>query len=356
MKKIAFSISLVVGFLLFAFAILQAGIDNVVKAILLFPAHIIIIAFFVNFIAVCGIGSLRWKIIIKSQNHREISFLKVFKAKLAGFSISYITPSILIGGEPVRAYILKEESNYGWEKSFASVIIDEAIYFFTLFLFMTIGFLFLADHFSLPRSISYGFWIIIGSSTTVLYLFYLRLANQDSNKEGFFKFLIKTLRLDRIKYIKDREENIDRTEKIILDFFKNKKRTFVEAFFLAIAEVILYLVVILIIVFYLNKTINAFYSISILSILTLANFVPIPGSLGSFEALLTFVFDLLGLGRSSGFAFSLIFRLINVAIVFVGFLALLYFELRTVANNFSLEAPETLLNIHRFLAKMLQKK
>jgi len=151
MRKVIFcTISLLVGFLLFAIVMQQAGVSDVLKTVSLFPPSIIILAFVLNFIAVCVIGSWRWKIIIESQNSHKISFLKVFRAKLAGFTVSYITPSVLIGGEPVRAYMIKEETDCDWERSLASVMIDVAIYFFSLFLFMLAGFLFLVNYFSLP--------------------------------------------------------------------------------------------------------------------------------------------------------------------------------------------------------------
>lgn len=356
MKRVVFLLSLLVGSLLFALTIMEAGIDSVIKTVLLFPAPVLIIVFLINFIAIAIIGTLRWKIIIESQNSHKISFIKILRAKLAGFAVSYITPSVLVGGEPVRAYMIKEEAGCDWEKSFASVVIDQAIYFFTLFLFMTMGFLFLADHFSLPVSIFYGFGVIVFATFLIFYLFYFRLINSNSDGHGFFMFIIKTTRLDKINFIKKKEQNIQRTEEIIARFFKKENGAFIKAFALAILEVIIYLIMIWIIILYLDKAVDFTHSISIFFMLTLANFVPIPGSLGSFEASLTFIFNLLNLGKSNGFTFSLIFRIINIALVLIGFFALIYFELKTISHHFSLETPKPLLKIHRFLAKMVRRK
>jgi uncharacterized protein (TIRG00374 family) len=333
----------------------QAGIGDVLEILHLFPVQTIVIVFLVNCTAVCAIGSWRWKIIIESQNYHKISFLKVLRAKLSGFMVSYLTPSVLVGGEPVRAYMIKEESDYGWEKSFASVIIDQAIYFFTLFLFMVAGFLFLIEHFSLPREIFYGFGSIAIVGIFILYLFYSRLIN-NSAKDGFFMFIIKTLRLDRIKFVRKKERNINKTEKIISQFFRNKRSAFAKAFLLAILEVAMLLIVIWIITSSLEAAANFMQSTSILFLLTSANLIPIPGSFGSFEAGLTFIFDLLNFGKSNGFAFSLIYRFINIALVVIGFFALIYFELRTVSHSFSIEAPKMLLDVHKFLVNLVYKK
>jgi len=355
MKKVFFLVSLILGLLLFLFTGQQAGVDDVLKTISIFPIQIIIAVFLINFIAIAIIGSLRWKLILESQNCK-VNFSKILRAKLAGFLVSYITPSVLVGGEPVRAYMIKERSNCGWEKSFASVVIDQAIYFFTIFLFMIIGFLFLIKGSSLPAEIFYGFGIIIIFAILTFYVFYSRTLNGNSNQDGFFMFFIKTLKLDKIKFIKAREKNIDATEKIVSHFFKNKRKIFIKAFAFSILEILLYLLVIWIIIFYLSPAIKATQTASIFFLLTLANFIPIPGSLGSFEMALTFIFDFFGFGKSNGFSFSLIYRIINIAIVSIGFFTLIYFELKTISHHFSLEAPKPLLRIHRFLMRMFCKK
>ncbi len=228
-------------------------------------------------------------------------------------------------------------------------------FFFTLLLLMIIGFLFLADQFYLPRSITYGFTGIILTSFIVLNLFYSRVIGKTPDKEGFFIFLAKIFKLDKIKYIKSREENIKKTERIMTDFFRNRREAFAKAFLLAVAEVIAYLMVVWIILIYLGSKTTVFQSISIFAIITLANFVPIPGSLGSMEASLTFIFDLLDLGKGSGFTFSLIFRFVNIIVVIMGFLAIIYFEYKNIAHKFT-QAPKELESIHRFLLGLIYKK
>lgn len=356
MKRFALIASLLAGALLFSLTIKEAGIDNVKNTILFFPASILIVVFLINFLAICGVGAWRWKIILESQNSHKINFAKVLRAKLAGFAISYLTPSVLVGGEPVRAYMIKEESDYGWEKSFASVIIDQAIYFFTLLLFMIAGFLFLADHFSLPREIFYGFGFIVLMTIFIFHLFHSRTINKNPDGVGLFMFIIKTVKLNRFSYIKNRESSICKTEKIIAQFFKNKKKAFIRSFFLAILESVLYATMIWIIVLSLGQIVNLTEAISIFFFITIANFIPIPGSLGSFEASLTFIFNLLELGKSNGFTFSLIYRFINIALVIVGFFALIYFEIKMLSRGFSREAPQFIQQLHSFLIKMIYKK
>lgn len=355
MKKFVV-ISSVLGLLLFIVTVQQTKIDNVLETIAFFPASIIFLAFLIIFLAVGVVSSFRWKIIIDSQVSHPVGFIKILGARLAAFSISYVTPAVLVGGDPVRAYMIREESDRSLEKSFASVIIDEAIYFFTLFLFIIIGFLFLADHFYLPRSVFYSFSMFVALGLIVLYFFYSRLIVKGENTEGFFIFIVKTFRLHRLKYIGRRMEKIANIEKIISRFFKNKKDVFAKAFLLSVLEVLLYLAMIDVIIFYLADKTGLSWSLSVFSILTLTSFIPIPGSFGSLEMATTFIFDLLSLGRNNGFVFGLIFRLVNIALVFTGFLALIYFELITISKSFTMEAPKELVEVHKFLTRLIYRK
>lgn len=354
-KAFFYIISLSLGLILFVFSIKQAGIGSILKSVSFFPLSAIVIVSLANFFAAIIISTQRWKIVIEAQDHCKISFFKVMIAKLAGFTMSYITPSVLVGGEPIRVYMIKESTGCSWEKSLAAAIIDQAVYFFSLLLLMIIGFLFLADHFSLPRNITYGFWAIIAMSAIILYMFYSRVISKRPGQVGFFMFIINTFRLNKIKYIKSKENGINRTEKIISEFFRNKRETLFKVFMLSVAEVIAYLITVWIIAFYLGAKVTVFSSISIFAIITLASFVPIPGSLGSMEASITFVFDLLSLGGGNGFTFSLIYRLVNIFIVFAGFAAILYFEVKNIKDRF-MQAPQELSDLHRFIVNLFHKK
>jgi len=354
-KAVFYVISLLLGLILFVFSIKQAGIGSILKSISFFPLSAIVIISLANFFAAIIISTQRWKIVIEAQDNCKISFFKVMIAKLAGFTMSYITPSVLVGGEPIRVYMIKESTGCSWEKSLAAAIIDQTVYFFSLLLLMIIGFLFLADHFSLPRSITYGFWAIIAMGVIILHMFYSRVISKRPGKEGFFMFIINTFRLNRIKYIKNKENGIKRTEKIISEFFRDKREALLKVFLLAIAEVAAYLLTVWIIAFYLGAKVTIFSSISIFAIITLASFIPIPGSLGSMEASITFIFNLLSLGGGNGFTFSLVFRLVNIMIVIAGFAAILYFELKNIKDRF-MQAPQELSDLHKFIVNIFRKK
>jgi uncharacterized protein (TIRG00374 family) len=353
-KKVLLTLSLFVGALLFAFAFQHVGLDEIKNTLLFFPKNTLLVLFLVNAIAAILIGGYRWYIIFKAQGC-QISFWKIIQAKLAGFSASYITPAALVGGEPVRAYMTKEGSDCGWEKSFASVIIDQMIFFIALFVLMVFSFIMLLDNFSIPREITYSAFSLIIVALLVMYIIYNKTINRHDGERAFFSFVVHKTGLNKLKFIKKHLQSIEKTDLLIEMFFKNNKKTFILAVLLAFLEFAVYVLVVFLMCMFLGEPVSFFGSLEIFFLITLANLVPIPGALGSFELFLTVIFDLLGLGKETGLAFSLIFRFINVALCFVGLLALISFMFKTVSKSFSVDTPPIFLKLHHVLTRRDRK-
>ncbi|MDD3190564.1 MAG: lysylphosphatidylglycerol synthase transmembrane domain-containing protein [Candidatus Pacebacteria bacterium] len=353
-KLFLFLASLVLGFFLFVSAFQQVGVSEIMETLSTFSREALVVVCFLNFFAVFIIGSLRWQMILRSQGCR-IKFFKVLRAKMAGFTVSYITPSVLVGGEPVRAYMIKEESNCSWERSLASVVVDQAIFLAALFLSVLIGFAYLLEHFSLPQEVLYSFMAVFFFSCSIFYLFYKKIITKGEDEQAFFTFLIHRINLDRIKFVKSKMKSIQETELDVERFFKGDKKYFLLVVSLGLLEAFCYLLVVSLICFYLGVNLGIFRSAGIFSLVTLANLVPIPGSLGSFEVALTFAFYLLGIGKDAGLAFSLIFRFINIMLCLVGFFAILHFTIITMKHRVSFETPPIFAKLHRFFINFVPK-
>jgi len=181
MKKSSLAIiSLFLGALLLVLVFRQVNWVEIKTALFLFPKSALILVFMINFLAIFIVGSYRWQIILKSQKC-SISFWKLMRAKMAGFTMSYVTPTALIAGEPVRAYMIKEESQCGWERSSASVIVDQMIYILCLLCVIIIGFVFLADRFALPKDVLIGFVGVFFLAAFTFYVFYQKTFKRSSS-------------------------------------------------------------------------------------------------------------------------------------------------------------------------------
>lgn len=344
-------LSLFAGLLLFVFAFWQVNWSELSEVLFLFPKKALVIIALINFLAIFIIGSYRWQLILKSQGC-IMGFWSVVRAKLSGFTFSYVTPSMLIAGEPIRAYMIKEESDCGWERSSASVIIDQVIYLATLFLMVIFGFFLLTQKFVIPGDVLYGFWLVFLLAVWISYIFYKRMFMRKEGESAFFTYLIIKTGFDRIKYIKRKLPAIERTECMIEEFFRGDKRAFLLVVFLAFVEIFMNALAVVVTCFFIGHWVGFENSIGVFSLWALANLAPIPGSLGSSELALAFVFELLGAGRDTGLVFSLIFRAINIVFCLSGVLAFIYFAIKTVSHKFSTEAPPILLKLHGFIAKI----
>ncbi len=350
-KALVLCFSVLVGILLLISAFSQVNLAEITAALFLFPKEGLLAIFLLNFLAVFLVSAKRWQVILEGQGC-AISFPKVLRAKMAGFTLSYITPSAMIGGEPIRAYMVKEESECGWERSFASVIIDQAIFFFCLFVAMIAGFLLLAEHFSLPTEVFYFFLSVFFLAVFLFYILYKRILNRGAEDPAFFTYLLRKTRLDRINFVRRRLNSVDITEKSIEKFFHKERACFFQALFWGILETFLDILSVTLTCFYLGHLLDITASFGVFFFLALANFFPIPGALGSLELALSFVFGVLGIGSHLGLAFSLVYRLTNIVLCIAGGVAIAHFSLKTLSHHFSLETPPALLRIHRFFVRL----
>ena len=352
MKKILFfSIVIFIGLALFVFAFKKVGLENIILAISNFSICNFSIIFFL-FLLDLYIGSFRWQIILKSQNLSPIKFSKIFFAKTIGAAINYITPCVFGGGEPFKAYILKKEANIPLCKAVTSIIIEEVIFLSATFAFFILGVVILIGYFDLPLNLIF---FLIGTTIiclSILIFFYNRTINEQSDGKGFFIFLIEMFRIDKIKAINKFKINIINAENDISYFFKYKKTAFAKVALLAMIEVLLSILICWLIIIFLGNETDIKQVISINALITAVSLIPIPASLGTLEISQTFIFSLFGLGSNIGMAFSLIFRIANLAVTAMGIIFLVFLEIKIITEEIAKTAETPIQKIIKFFKNL----
>ena len=332
-KHFFFLISLFTGLILLVISFKKIGLENILLAVssisILKFAIVLGISFLWMFVA-----SLRWKIIIETQNSTGVSFFKVFKAKLVGFTVSYLTPVIFVGGEPFRAYLLKKETKIPLNKAVSSIIIDSAIYLTVVFFFFIIGLIFFLNFFIPPRNFLFVIAIFLIFNMVVFYIFYSKALNKTSKNKGAISFLIGILSLNKIKAIQKIENEINNTEEDISNFFKHQKRKLVITFSLTVLEVLLTLFVYWLVIYFLGYTADIKQIFSINTLIIFIFLVPIPAAIGSFEMSQLFIFPFLGISSTIGIVFSLIIRMINLIMAGLGIVFLGHFQYNLYSERF----------------------
>lgn len=103
-------------------------LQNVQRAGIWFPAVLLLwgVIYFMNTCA--------WQVILQSGNTKaRIPFWKVYKYIVTGFSLNYVTPVGLLGGEPYR--VMEVTAFVGKEKATSSVILHAMMHIFSHFCF-----------------------------------------------------------------------------------------------------------------------------------------------------------------------------------------------------------------------------
>jgi len=279
------------GLIIFVLVFYFIGINNVVyhlSRINLFYYFLSIVTVF--FTILCW--SLRWNSFIKFNGYNVPTF-GILKILFVGIFVNNLTPSGKMGGEPVRAYLLKKENKIPIERGFATIIADLTIEFLVSLIFVIIS-IFLATFFiNLPFWLSFVLAIFLILSIICLG----GLLGVYSDKIFISRIIIWFIRkIERIKPF----------EKKILEIYKSFQETFKKCFknkrifFTAIYYSIL------IKIFDVLKYILIFkalgYQIGLIEILIVSGVSVIlmsipatPGSLGIAEAGMISAFTLVGI-------------------------------------------------------------
>ncbi len=323
MKKFLFvSLSLIFGVGLFIFVLKKVGWQETWQTltILSWPRFFLILAFsWIGFL----FSVVRWRIILRSQERRKISFRKILKARAIGFSLSYLTPTVYFGGEPLRMFVLEEETGVAWEKNVFSIVIDKAFELTNNALIVLIGIIYLLISFSLPNWLNYLLIALFGFCLGMSYFFYSRAFRQ----KGFFTTIIDFFWLSKIKKIRGFTSDIQKIEQCISNFFSHQPKYLIGAIFFSLISRFFSILAIWLIIISLGAEINLIQVLGVIALSAAIYFVPIPGSFGAQEASQAAIFGLFGLGGSMGIAFSLILRMVHLTGTSIGLLMLIHFQI-----------------------------
>jgi len=152
------SIGLVAAILYFA------GFDETVKVMVSIPP-VYILALLAIQIFLLLLSAIKWRFILRNT---KVSFKKLLAATLLGYLINNINPLGLVGGEPVKAYVLSKSGKVPTEKSFASVIVDLFLEIIPIFLLSTLAII-LIIFYGIPSEIA----VVLGFAALLILVFFI---------------------------------------------------------------------------------------------------------------------------------------------------------------------------------------
>jgi len=326
-RYLLFLISLLIGIALLIWVIKFIGWDEIKSAFSVFKWWEGLLILLLTF-ALLMTSMWKWKEVLKGMEI-DLPFSSFFQPFFAGYSIIYLAPMVMFGGESFRVYFLKEKKSVPFEKGAASVIVDRVLDITTNLFIVILGMSFFIFKIGLlPKNWtfflggSFLFWLI-GIS-----FFYFKTIRRESMARTF---------LNLFKIGQENNNKPFQFEKEIFDFFRIKKPAFWKGMGLAFLEEAIIFLRTFLLIFFLIKKIDPFSVLAIEGFSYLITMVPIPASLGSHEAIQAFAFNSLKLGANFGATFILILRGAELVFVFLGLIILSRIGLVLVKRLFKID-------------------
>jgi len=117
--------------------------------------------FLANALAILILGSCGWQVMLRAYGFR-IPFRDVVGIKIVGFAVSYLTPSMYVGGEPVRVYVLSRKHGISDTTVAATVVVDKFLELAAGLLFVFLGSVWSLVVYDLPLQLFLGLAVLNG--------------------------------------------------------------------------------------------------------------------------------------------------------------------------------------------------
>lgn len=245
------------------------------------------------------------------------SLKALFTAKLAGEAVNQLTPLANLGGEPLKAYLLKKHTP--GPRGMASVLIDKTVQLVVGLVFTIGGLVVLFDHHDLARFVPFeykaGLIALLTMSIIGLWLF---SRNQDRMFTSLFG-LLRRLGVNA-QFI---EQNMGRAERVDTSvgyFYREHKIRFLKALFFQGIGWLMGTCETYVILMMLGTDIDFGFCFLLTALGTIINslFFFMPSNIGVMEGGQVFLFSMLGLNPALGLSMALLKRIRRILWILVG--------------------------------------
>lgn len=245
----------------------------------------------------------------------------LFMSKLAGEAVNQLTPLANLGGEPLKAYLLKAQSPTS--RGLASVVINKTGQVITGLGFTALGLVLVILHWDLPQAIPLPVQVGLGTLVTIaallLWLIYRTQRRMFSSLLGVFRRL--GLRFD---FIENRVAKAVRIDANISRFYREHKARFALVMGFHAAGWMLGACETYVILRTLGDGIDFGIAFLITSLTVIINslFFFMPSNIGVLEGGQVFLFITLGLDPAMGLSLGIAKRMRKIFWILVGWLFL----------------------------------
>jgi len=235
---------------------------------------------------------------------------RFFLARQAGEALNYTTPSAYIGGEPVKAILLKDRYGVNLVDGLSSVVIAKTTLFLSKMVFLLMGVVLALNFLKLESLVATGIlWAFIG----VFGLFIVFVLLQ---RKGLFMLGLKIARKFKLSGIfEDKQAHLEQIDKTIGNFYLNERLRLFGSFLFHLLGWIAGMIEVYIILYFMGINVGWIKAFVIEVFLKTANsaFFFVPAAIGVQEGAGYAVLAALGIGGEVGVALSIIKRIREIS-------------------------------------------
>ena len=273
-----------------------------------FSFIVVLFIYFIGFI----FDSYSWKLCIENLAKTKLKFLQVFKIRMIGEAFNYIL--FQVGGEPVKAFLLKNNCGIKYKSSIGSLILAKTIILFALIIFCFVGLI--SIFYTKKFGVNFEKASLIGFSlfTSLIILFFVVQRYKLLSKiHTLFKNKLSNKINNFFKILKE-------TENKISVFYKKTKINFFKILFLNIFNWFIGALELYVIFILLDQKITFFEAVAIETLVQLvrAMLFFIPSNLGTQEGVFVLAVNVIKDSTPLGLAVAIIRRLREVAWISIG--------------------------------------
>lgn len=262
--------------------------------------------------------SLSWYVLLRGSGI-PTPWHGTFSPLLAGFALTYLTPSMYFGGEPVRAYWVARDQGVPTARIMATVVVERILSWISVLAFASIGAVFtlVSPRVSLADKGAVG--LALGLLILLLGLLVVVMARHVQWLSRFLRWLARWFPgrayLRRVAgHVAEMEEEIHRA------FTLHRRHTLL-ALALQILTVFLSYIRPQVFFHFTQRALFTFPQLSLyftLSLFVNAFLWVTPGGFGITDGGRVAIFSLLGIPPSGGVAFNVVYRFVDLILVGVG--------------------------------------
>jgi putative membrane protein len=277
-------------------------------------------------LAIDGLNALGWRYTFP-PHERRIRFGELYLIRLAGTAFNQAVPSATIGGEPVKAMLLRE--HVPLSSAVASVVSAKLAYSVAQAVMAFIGFAVVFTRLHLPRAMMYALLAALVVTVAMIAVFFWL------QRRGLFATattLGRRLHLPH-RWVDRMSRATSRLDRHIQELHAVRPFDFVAAVGCHLAGFVVGVGQIYLLLRWLNLPADLVRCVAIegLSVLIQTATFLVPGSIGVQEGGKMLIFRALGLPASAGFSVGVVFRLTQLAGISLGLAAFALLQRRQPA-------------------------